>query len=224
MIYTFGKKFLFEYEFFDKNGVEKKIFGYGKELFDIDEECPKCIEYIGIEPIQEEEINSEFLMNSQGYPQTPYEQDYIFYNKESHLSLPQTGTIENNKNVWLHPWRKDGTFSLLQLNPYPFIMAPYEIGNKWNWELEIGGWSYLNWINREENIISKQTYKIVDQKKIETKVGLLDCWIIDAVARNGVKDTKLRSFFNEEYGFVRFEYNNADGSRMDIYLSEVRSL
>ena len=224
VIYTFGKKFLFEYDFFDKNGTEKKIFGYGKELFDLDADCPKCIEYVSIEPLDENKSNIMMFKNSEGYSQTVFEQDYIFYNKKSHLSPEKTGIIENNKNVWLHPWRKSGTFSFLQLNPYPFIMTPFEIGNKWNWDLRIGGSQYLSLIDRTEAIISKQSYEIVDQKKVETKVGLLNCWIIDGVARNGVKDTKLRSFFNEEYGFVRFEYDNIDGSRMDIYLSEVRNL
>ena len=50
----------------------------------------------------------------------------------------------------------------------------------------------------------------------------LECWVIEATGSNGVKNTKLRSYYNEEFGFVLFEYENIDGSKVDIYLSEIK--
>lgn len=224
-VYTLGKKFLFEYELFDKNGLPKRVFGYGTELYDTDKDCPKCIKYVTIEPLDEQALKPDFMKNSQGYNQTPYEQNYIFNNSEYHLNPASTGVKENGKNIWLHPWRKDGFFSLLQLNPYPYIMKPYEIGNKWSWTLGgIGGEKYMRWLPEGvDSIDSEQYYEIVDQEMIETKFGILKCWKTESVAQNGYQETKLISYFNEEFGFVRFEYENINGSKINIFLSEIKN-
>jgi len=47
-----------------------------------------------------------------------------------------SGTIENEGNVWIHPPR-DNYFKIIELNPFPYIKAPYNIGAKWAWKLKI---------------------------------------------------------------------------------------
>lgn len=75
-----------------------------------------------------------------GYPQT-----LLNYYYPPGLNYSSTGVIENPGNVWLHPPRR-ALFRILELNPFPYIKAPYKVGNKWEWTLRIGShWSDDRW-------------------------------------------------------------------------------
>ena len=130
-----------------------------------------------------------------------------------------TGLIENEKNIWLHPPRQ-AFFEILEINPFPFIQKPYEKGNKWHWELEIGSfWSDARWKEWEGSIENQYTYEIVDINSIiHTPLGELSCYKIDSYAESKLGKTYLTAYFNETYGFVRLEYTNIDGSTLNIEL------
>lgn len=127
-----------------------------------------------------------------------------------------TGLIENEKNIWLHPPR-DFLFEILELNPFPYIKYPFQIGHTWNWELEIGGqWGDKRWKEWSGNITNKYQYKITDKKTINTAIGLLECYIIESEAKSKLGTTKLISYFNELFGFVKLDYTNIDNSTIEI--------
>ena len=50
-------------------------------------------------------------------------------------------------NIWLHPPR-EGLFKILEINPFPYIKYPLEIGNSWEWDfLEPGSnWGDERWL------------------------------------------------------------------------------
>ncbi len=132
-----------------------------------------------------------------------------------------SGIIENEKNVWMHPPR-DKYFSILELNPFPYIQTPFEVGNKWKWNLEIGDyWADKRWLTWKGGIENKYVYEITDKKKMNTPFGKLECYTIDATATSRLGETKLTSLFNTEYGFIKLLYVNIDGSKTKLQLNKV---
>ena len=158
----------------------------------------------------------------QGIPD--YNQTILKYEchneKGKAFSNSLSGVIENENNIWMHPPR-DKYFRILELNPFPFIKAPYEIGNEWEWTLRIGSqWGDARWKVWEGNIENKYKYKITDKKKIKTTLGDIECFVIESNANSSIGETKLTSFFNPEYGFVKLNYINIDGSKTNLNLIE----
>jgi len=144
---------------------------------------------------------------------------YITHNGEFAFQGGKTGLIENEKNIWLHPPR-ERLFEILQLNPFPFIQKPYEKGNQWYWSLKIGEkWGDHRWKEWSGTIENQYVYEIVDANCIiQTALGELSCIKIDSYAESKLGKTYLTSYFNETYGFVRLEYINIDGSKLNIEL------
>ncbi|MFP3577738.1 hypothetical protein, partial [Brevibacillus sp. SIMBA_040] len=59
------------------------------------------------------------------------------------------------------------------------------------------------------------------KKNISTKLGNLECFIINAKAKSRIGETELLSYFNPVFGFVRLEYKNIDGSKTILELEKV---
>ena len=57
---------------------------------------------------------------------------------------------------------------------------------------------------------------------VDTPFGEVECFEINAFGLNRLGRTQLTSYFNEEYGFVKMNYLNIDGSKLIILLKEVR--
>ncbi|NER10432.1 hypothetical protein GWK09_07880 [Muriicola jejuensis] len=154
------------------------------------------------------------------YSQTIIGYSYPTQNNYMGSISSASGVIENEANVWMHPPR-DLYFEILELNPFPFIKAPYEIGTKWQWSLKIGDhWADGRWKLWSGTIENKYDYEITDLKDIETPFGKLECFVIDGSANSRIGDTHLRAYFNETYGFVRLEYTNIDGSKTNLLLDQ----
>jgi hypothetical protein len=159
------------------------------------------------------------ISNIPDYNQTVIKFEYKLADRNAPFSS-SSGVIENEANIWMHPPR-DQYFSILELNPFPFIKAPYEIGNEWNWSLTIGdGWSDKRWKEWDGRIENKYTYKITGRKTLETELGEIDCWVVEGNAVSRIGETKLKAFFNSKYGFVKLNYTNIDGSSTNLVLSD----
>jgi hypothetical protein len=138
------------------------------------------------------------------------------------LAIPAIvfGSVENENNIWMHPPR-DKYFRILELNPFPFIKAPYEIGNAWDWTLIVGsGWGDHRWKLWEGHLENQCKYVIKDKINLKTKLGEIECLVIESTASSSVGNTKLTSYFNAEFGFVKLDYLNIDGSKTKLELVE----
>ena len=136
----------------------------------------------------------------------------------------ETGVIENEMNVWIHPPRH-GLFAMLELAPFPFIQAPYEVGNTWVFDfVRINGdeWSDPRWLEFEGQINIISTYEITDIITLSTEFGSLECFEITGIARNPHGAASLVSYFNSEYGFVKLEYTNIDSTKVILELVDVK--
>lgn len=133
-----------------------------------------------------------------------------------------TGLIENEKNIWLHPPR-EFLFRILELNPFPYIKYPLQIGHTWTGDLLIGGqWGDKRWKEWSGNILNKYQYKITDKKTVNTPLGSMECYVIESEAKSELGITKLTSYFNEQFGFVKLDYTNIDKSTIEIDIQGVK--
>lgn len=156
--------------------------------------------------------------NAERFPE--FNQTGIKYQLENVLAFSTSGAIENEGNVWIHPPRDD-YFKILELNPFPFIKAPYKIGTKWKWRLEIGDhWSDKRWKVWNGNIENTYTYEITDEVILNTRLGKLACFVINSTAHSRIGETQLTAYFNLEHGFVKLKYVNIDGSKTLLELIE----
>ena len=158
--------------------------------------------------------------NNPNHNQTVALYEYIA-NDQSNPFTSISGIIENEKNIWMHPPR-DKFFNILQLNPYPFIQAPFEVGHTWEWSLQIGGiWGDKRWKTWEGIIENKCIYTITSKKKTKTAFGELDCYTIESNAISELGETKLTALFNTTYGFMELAYTNIDSSTTRLQLNKL---
>lgn len=117
-------------------------------------------------------------------------------------------------------------FGVLELNPFPFIMMPYEVGHQWSWTLKKIGSFYGDprWGEWEGTIDNVVRYEITDEIVLGTRLGDLDCFVIEAVGRNPLGESHLTAYFNMRHGFVRLDYINIDSSKLVMELVSVSSV
>lgn len=224
-IYRVGRTFSFNYYYEDKNGDKflmtkdniKSDRTYDWKFEPIDKQDSNSVNQIILK------VKSGLSPFIQYYPD--YNQTVILYeyqmNNGKFWNNEMTGVIENSKNSWMHPPRMD-LFKILELNPFPYIKEPYEVGTKWNWKLNFGDhWAdkrWLEWKGENENIYN---YQISKKTKLSTKIGNLECFVIESEAKSQLGITTLTSFFNEKYGFVKLNYTNIDGSKLFLDINSV---
>ncbi len=135
-----------------------------------------------------------------------------------YASLSSTGAVENTDNIWIHPIRK-GFFSSLETAPFPFIKTSFKIGMKWTDQMLIGeGWGNDMWGTWEGQLLLTYNYEIVAKKTLKTSIGEIDCFVVESSAASDIGTTKLTSYFSEEYGFVKLEYELLQGLKVNMWL------
>ncbi|KXH82905.1 hypothetical protein [Chryseobacterium kwangjuense] len=226
-IYTKGKRFVYSYYYQNTEG-KKFLIGKGPEIqekdyiindwkfIDFDNQNEETVKNITLEPVP----GNIFKTQIPEYNQTGISYEYLMNNTHP-LTMETTGAIENEMNVWIHPPR-GSFFEILEINPFPYIKAPYTVGNKWQWKLEIGDhWSDKRWLEWKGGIENNYQYEIAGKKKIPTKLGELECFIVTAKATSRIGETELISYFNPIFGFVKLDYKNIDGTKTVLELEKV---
>jgi len=221
VIYRSDNKYFFTYQYTDVSGEDfyyNYIDAHTWEFVSVKDILPSTVTGIQITVLPD---LKDFSMIPD-YNQTVIKYNYTDHEGNTHLFSEKTGLIENEKNIWMHPPRRE-LFKILEINPFPFIQQPYEKGNKWNWSLEIGGqWGDKRWKEWDEDIENQYVYEIVSTNSlIRTPLGELSCYKIDSHAESKLGKTYLTAYFNEIYGFVRMEYINIDGSTLNIELERI---
>ncbi len=150
-----------------------------------------------------------------------YNQTVLAYQMKNKKRRSMSGVIENEANVWMHPPR-DLYFEILELNPFPYIKAPYQIGTSWTWNLAIGdGWSDKRWKLWTGQIENKYRYQITGKQSLKTNMGKIRCFVVESTAVSRIGNTKLIAYFNPQYGFVKLDYTNIDNSKTILELTQV---
>jgi len=215
VIFKVGRTFVYDYKYKDKAGQEFYFEGGrdGWNFAPVGTDRYYVVKQVhirvldGLQPMIEQIPDyNQTLLNFTCPPNT----DYTI-----------SGVVENYKNVWMHPPR-EALFRILELNPFPFIQAPYEVGHSWDWELDVDNeWSDPRWLTWEGTIKNIYSYEITEKKTVSSQLGDLECFVINATAKNSLGQTKLTANFNIDYGFINMDFTNIDGSKIEMILSEV---
>ena len=227
-IYKIGKKFIYSY-YYENRDEEKFLIKRGKEVLQSEGYSRYDWDFIKVENQDSLTITSLILKPNAGNPfgkdipdynQTAIAYEYLMSNGQF-FTMEVTGAIDNEMNVWIHPPRSN-FFRILELNPFPYIKAPYKIGTKWNWRLKIGDhWSDKRWLEWKGGIENIYEYEIKEKKVISTKLGDLECYLVYANAESRIGKTELISYFNPKFGFVKLEYKNIDGTKTILELEKI---
>lgn len=222
--YPEGLTFTYSYRFYDKDG--KEFLHQNSETAGIDHE--KAWQFVPALRADEETVRAvqmTVLHGLQGidqmksdYNRTVVQYDYLTADGNARYT-EVTGIVENEKNIWMHPPRSK-LFRILELNPFPYIQAPYKVGAEWTWTQQIGAfWSDVRWKEWKGAVTNTYHYKITDKKMVRTTFGILECYEVTASAESELGNTALSALFNPDYGFVQMNYTNIDGSKMAMELT-----
>ena len=218
VIYSIGKTFVYEYVYFDTNGKpfyfeSKDRYSQEWELVPTDSATSQTVTKVAMSIVSRSKQDSS-------YRQSPILYKFITSSGEK-VGLSGTGLVENHENIWIHPPMQK-LFKILQLNPYPFIKKPYEIGHTYQWSLKIGDyWGNEKWKAWTGTITNRQEYSITKKENVLTNFGTVNCLKIVATGTSELGKTYLVSYFNDTIGFVKHEYINIDGSRLNMSLVKV---
>jgi hypothetical protein len=148
---------------------------------------------------------------------------YDYLSKERRgIKNEQTGLIEVCSHISITP-PKEGHFLISELNPRPEIREPLVKNNTWydtHTTSDVGGSE--KWKTWQGAIEVNSSYRIRDIQTIKTNIGFLKCFIIDAKAQSSVGETRLVAYYNEEYGFLKLNYTNIDGSYLVLDINSVK--
>jgi len=214
--YKRGTEITFSYKYFDSNGKQQYFVINKGNSWNFTSASNTSDSVI-------RDFKLKILDRNMNFNDPKYYQVGISYIIEKNDVNPYiTGLIENEKNIWLHPPR-EFLFRILELNPFPYIKYPLQIGHTWTGDLLIGGqWGDKRWKEWSGNILNKYQYKITDKKTVNTPLGSMECYVIESEAKSELGITKLTSYFNEQFGFVKLIYTNIDKSTIEIDIQGVK--
>ena len=165
-IYKVGNAFTFDYEIFIDNNKYKLNYNgeFPGDSFTLEKEENDTID-----------LNIQLIVPKVDKSQkTNKKQTEIYYViepklKDNNIGIGQTGAIENNNNVWIHPPRS-GFFSALETCPFPYIKFPIEIGKEWHDKMKIGDqWSNEKWGIWNKKLLLSYDYKITEKNNYKYK-------------------------------------------------------
>jgi hypothetical protein len=220
-IYTINREFIFEYHI-ERSGKVLKMtaprytqpgedFNEAWDFVAENENHPDKIEFISIKVMNGISNESQTMIR--------YNYNYQF---DTAPYRSTSGVVENEMNVWMHPFRNK-YFEILELNPFPYIQQPYQVGNKWNWCLEIGAyWGDARWKTWNGKITNLYKYEIIRKERLKTKIGDLECWVVKGTANSEIGKTELTAYFNEQNGFVKMDFVNIDNSKLGIEIVKIK--
>lgn len=242
-IYRAGNEYTFAFRYFNPQGQERfmRVYKEAVRKPEINERGDTSYytalygRYILADAFDEDSCIQQYIMrinpSNTGYGFSPdYDQTvevFEFWLKDGARPFAQSasGIVENERNIWMHP-NRTLLLEVLELNPFPYVKFPAKEGLKWKWKLTIGSqWGSPYWEEWEGAIVNRYRYKIVDTScSLSTALGALDCVRVEATAKSRLGKTHLTAYYNEKYGFVKFDYTNIDGSQIEIDLQSLRSV
>ena len=215
VVFKVGRTFVYDYTYRDKAGQEFHFEG-GRDGWNF---APLGTDRYYVV----KQVHIKVLPGLEPMIQTipDYNQTLLNFTCPPNTDYTISGVVENYKNIWMHPPR-EALFRILELNPFPFIQAPYEVGHSWEWELDVDQkWGDPRWATWEGAITNKYNYKIAEQKTLSTAFGDLECLMIHADAKSELGQTSMVAAFHAEYGFIDMKFVNVDGTEMEMVLTEL---
>lgn len=228
----------YESVFFEKGRIDanNQVYSHGRTFFyavDIEQdESPLFLvnenrnyTLLPYKPdsLQTDEIHF-IIASPRLFRRTNSRQTEIFYgfNGSELLSISQTGLVENDSNVWMHPIRS-GFFASLETCPFPYYKLNYPMEVSWEDSMSIGNyWSDSTWGAWDsERLKINYTYRVSGDSILTTDLGAIPCVVIEAIGSSEIGVTKLRSYYSDQFGFVRLDYVLSTGIKVSLQLKKV---
>lgn len=217
-IYKIGNVFIYDYEIIIDGEPHKLMHNsrsFARRQFEL---VPADTDSVGIE-----KIYLLILPSEEGARSNENQTEIALLQGPAFDSYSTTGAVENDQNVWIHPIRS-GFFNSLETAPFPYIKKPIEIGAEWSDQMVIGdGWGDELWGDWEDELLLTYNYKITGKETVKLPIGELECYVIESTAKGDPIFTKLTSWFSEEYGFVKYEYELMNDIRVTMEMIEFMS-
>lgn len=140
----------------------------------------------------------------------------ITYSYSKNL-LEQTGIVETNENLWIHPPR-NGQFKTLEVYPFPYIKHNLK---SWSDQLQIGG-HWMDSIDNNTRITLNLEYSHTGIESIQSPIGNLECSVIKATSKSELGQFTLISYYHEMYGFIKLLYESNNKPTFEFLLSEIK--
>ncbi|MCU0326129.1 MAG: hypothetical protein MUF45_12880 [Spirosomaceae bacterium] len=147
--------------------------------------------------------------------------DYINRGIRS-LDSEQTGVIEIGKRVVLNPPRQS-FFKILEFSPSPQVGDSLKVGFEWNDRQVLTEDAKMPSLAEWTGELTKDlSYKITRSEYIHTNIGTVFCYIIAGTCISSLGETKLIAHYNEDFGFIKMDFFNVDGSRILFEINNVK--
>ena len=137
-------------------------------------------------------------------------------NDRQWVNQSATGIIDNEKMVFLHPFR-DNQYYFTEIAPFPEVVYPLHVGKSWSIALNIGGgWGLWDGLRLET------TYRVVEKESLTINdIEYNNCWRISSSAASDLGISYLTVWFHEEFGFVKFTYVTHADQILQLELDKV---
>ena len=101
------------------------------------------------------------------------------------------------------------------------MKLPLEEGKEWQDKMKISNhWSHEKWGVWDKKLLLHYNYKIARNTMLETALGDEECYVVESTAKSEIGESKLLSYYSENYGFVRLEYTMATGLQVNLWLCD----
>lgn len=210
-IYTLGKQFLFSISITEKDSTwflkENDV-----ENFEL---------HSNIDSLKISEIHLT-VIKPRVFQRTNTKQTEVFYSYEPNPQIvSSTGIVENEENIWIHPPR-NGFFKSLETCPFPYLKLNKPIGYVWTDSMRIGDhWSNEKWGKWNDRLLLNYHYEITGKETLVSKLGAVDCLVINATATSDIGKSELKAYYSDDYGFMKLEYTLFTGIKVDLNLEEI---
>ena len=151
---------------------------------------------------------------------------YEYLNNGKRIWLGEGSSItEEASRIFVSSPQSHG-FVFTKFDPIPFVQLPLFIGKTWSQFISIpdtfferakinypatDGLAHFNW-----------EYKVTEELNVLTRLGAMSCKKIEAIGKTALGATFATFYFNEQWGFVKTEYRNIDGSELVFQLIKVK--
>ncbi len=212
-IYSLGKEFVFNIKITENDST--KFLNLKENIHD-DFKLSGNIDSLKISEIHLTVIKPRV------FKRTNKNQTEVYYSYEPNPKIVSaTGIVENTENIWVHPPR-DGFFKSLETCPFPYIKLNKPIGYRWTDSMSIANhWADKKWGLWEGRLLLNYEYEICGKEIILTKIGELDCIVINAIATSKIGQSRLKYYFSQEYGFVKLEYILFTGLKIELNIEQI---
>lgn len=134
------------------------------------------------------------------------------------ISYEETGFIENDTLIWMHPFRVN-QYIYTEIAPFPCLeFENGEIKKKWSSNSFIFfGWSSFKGIKRSIYSLQNISSYIFDTNKLE------ECYFINSEANHSkLGKSYLNIVYNKKIGFLEMNYIFYDNTVINIKLIEIK--